>query len=524
MLSELLKRLPEALPAPAAPVPIGGIAFDSRRVEPGDLFVALPGGSTDGHRYIPEAIRRGAAAVVGTQALEPLPIPYARVKDSRRALAILSATFYGFPARRLTVLGVTGTDGKTTTATLLYRILVAAGRRAGLISTISVLIGERSLDTGLHVTTPEAPSVQRYLGEMVAAGITHVVIEATSHGLAQQRLGACEFDLAAVTNITHEHLDYHGSYKAYREAKASLFTGLAETLPKPQGNPRVAVLNREDSSYAYLAGLVEPLSPPLRVVSYGGNAGVPADVRALEVSQAPGGGLRFVAAGRDYRFAVESRLVGEYNVANCLAAIAAAIDGLGLDPSAAQEGIASLEGVPGRMEAIDLGQAFAAIVDFAHTPNALRRSLETARRLASGRVIAVFGSAGLRDRAKRRMMAQISAELADLTVFTAEDPRSESLDGILSEMAGGAEERGGVEGRTFWRIPDRGQALRFAFSLARPGDVVIACGKGHEQSMCFGETEYPWDDRQAMRAALAELLGVPGPAMPYLPTQEAGWK
>jgi UDP-N-acetylmuramoyl-L-alanyl-D-glutamate--2,6-diaminopimelate ligase len=191
---------------------------------------------------------------------------------------------------------------------------------------------------------------------------------------------------------------------------------------------------------------------------------------------------------------------------------------MGLEPRAVQTGLAAYPGVPGRMERIDLGQDFTAMVDFAHTPNALRRALEAARQLSSGRVIAVFGSAGLRDRLKRRMMAETSAELADLTVLTAEDPRSESLQAILVEMAAGMESRGGVEGQTFWRIPDRREALRFAVRQARPGDLVIACGKGHEQSMCFGETEYPWDDRLALRAALAEFLGVTGPEMPYLPT------
>jgi UDP-N-acetylmuramoyl-L-alanyl-D-glutamate--2,6-diaminopimelate ligase len=215
---------------------------------------------------------------------------------------------------------------------------------------------------------------------------------------------------------------------------------------------------------------------------------------------------------------VETHLIGEYNVSNCLAAITATVEGLGLKPEDARGGIAALPGIPGRMELIELGQDFLAIVDFAHTPNALRRALEAARQLTHGRVICVFGSAGLRDRLKRRMMAETSAELADLTVLTAEDPRTESLDDILAEMAAGALARQGVEGRTFWRIPDRGAAIRFALGLAEPGDVVMACGKGHEQSMCFGETEYPWDDRIAMRAALSDLLGIPGPAMPRLPT------
>jgi UDP-N-acetylmuramoyl-L-alanyl-D-glutamate--2,6-diaminopimelate ligase len=233
--------------------------------------------------------------------------------------------------------------------------------------------------------------------------------------------------------------------------------------------------------------------------------------------------------------------LGSYNISNCLAALTAAFYGLGITPEIAKQGIAALKGIPGRMERIDMGQKFTAIVDFAHTPNALKVSLEAARSLTpsplpapfgsatrgeelgvreKGRVIAVFGSAGLRDKEKRRMMAETSVELADLTVLTAEDPRTESLDGILEEMAAGARSKGGREGETFWRIPDRGEAIKFALSLAHEGDIVLSCGKGHEQSMCFGRTEYPWDDRIAMRAALSSLLGIEGPAMPYLPSQD----
>jgi UDP-N-acetylmuramoyl-L-alanyl-D-glutamate--2,6-diaminopimelate ligase len=236
-----------------------------------------------------------------------------------------------------------------------------------------------------------------------------------------------------------------------------------------------------------------------------------------------------MAESRDFRIPVSSRLVGAFNISNCLAALTAAVYGLKIKPETAAQGIAALEGVPGRMERIDLGQNFTAIVDFAHTPNALKVSLEAARQMLSsngdnggktGRVIAVFGSAGLRDRAKRRMMAEVSAELADLSVLTAEDPRTESLEGILAEMAAGARSKGGRDGATFWRVPDRGEAIRFALRLAREGDIVLSCGKGHEQSMCFGRREHLWDDRKAMRAALSELLGVEGPQMPYLPTQD----
>ena len=511
-LPQLFIDFPGAQPADLPAVPIGGIAIDSRLVEPGDLFVAMRGGKVDGHAYISQAVGRGAAAVIGEMPLEGGQIPYVRLDDSRRALTWLAAAFYDWPARRLTVTGVTGTDGKTTTSNLLYQILIAAGQKAGMVSTVNAVIGDEVLDTGFHVTTPDAHDVQRYLARMVAAGLTHVVLETTSHGWAQHRVDACEFDVGVVTNITHEHLDQHGSYEEYRQAKARLFKSMVWTRPKRQGNPRLGVINRDDGSYDFLDRFIT-----VNRKSYGLDER--ADVRA-ERAEYSASGIRFWCVSSDFRIAIESSLVGAYNVSNCLAAISAAVYGLGLPPEAAAQGIAALKSVPGRMERIDLGQDFTAVVDFAHTPNALKVTLEAARQLTDGRVIAVFGSAGLRDREKRRMMAETSVELADLTVLTAEDPRTESLDGILEEMAAGARSRGGVEGSTFWRVADRGEAIRFAVSLARHGDIVLACGKGHEQSMCFGMTEYPWDDRTAMRAALAGLLRSAGPEMPYLPSRD----
>lgn len=516
-LDELIQALPDVEASAAPRISVTGVCPDSRQITPGNIFVALEGEHSDGHQYIPEAIRRGAAAVVGSKPGLSVEVPYIRVVDGRLALARLSAAFWGYPAKQMTVIGVTGTDGKTTTANLIYHILQATGLKAGMISTVSANIGDRVLDTGFHVTTPEAPEVQRYLAEMAATGLTHVVLEATSHGLAQQRVAACEFDLAVVTNITHEHLDYHGSYTAYRQAKGRLFEELALTAEKPGGNFRAAVLNCDDDSYPFLKDMVERLRPPVRLVTYGMSTG--AMVRAGEVAS-DAQGLRFVARWEDLEINVRAKLVGEYNVSNCLAAIAVTAAGLGLEGEAVSRGIAAFQGVPGRMEAIQMGQDFLAFVDFAHTPNALRRALLTARKLTQGRVIAVFGSAGLRDRVKRRLMAEVSAELADLTILTAEDPRTESLETILEEMGAGALARGGIEGKNFWKVPDRGGALRLAVSLACPGDLVIACGKGHEQSMCFGAFEYPWDDRQALRAAISERFGIEGPEMPYLPTQD----
>jgi UDP-N-acetylmuramoyl-L-alanyl-D-glutamate--2,6-diaminopimelate ligase len=498
----------EALPH----VPVHAIVFDSRQVQPGDVFVALKGVSVDGHRFIQDAAEKGAIAAVGMQTLEKVSIPYICVEDTRPALAHLCAAFYGNPARKLTVIGVTGTDGKTTTSNLIYQILLATGHRAGIISTVNAVIGDEVIDTGFHTTTPDAPDTQRYLAQMVAAGLTHVVLESTSHGLSQHRVTGCEFDIGVVTNITHEHLDYHKTYEEYRAAKGRLFTMLAETPEKLQGNPRLAVLNRDDSSYDYLHELAR-----VRQVAYSLYPGVdvwPEDVKLLSE------GMSFVAVGKNFRQPTSSTLVGDYNISNILAAFSASVFGLGISPEVAARGIAALPGVPGRMEHIDLGQNFTAIVDFAHTPNALEVTLKTARQLTRGRVIAVFGSAGLRDREKRRMMAQVSIHMADVTVLTAEDPRTESLDDILAEMADAAVKEGGIEGDDFFRVPDRGDAIRKGLQLARSGDLVIACGKGHEQSMCFDTVEYPWDDRIAMRAALAELLGIKGETMPALPTSK----
>ncbi len=533
LLSHLFLDFPFPHPSDIPDVPISGIAIDSRAVKPGDLFVALVGGSVDGHDYIPKAVANGATAVVGEKDVAQIAnLRYIRLEDTRQALTWLAAAFHDWPARRLTVIGVTGTDGKTTTTNLIYKILLAAGLRAGMVSTVNAVIGDEVLDTGFHVTTPDAHDVQFYLARMVEAGLTHVVLETTSHGWAQHRVDACEFDVGVVTNITHEHMNEHGNYENYRAAKARLFESLERTLSKPQGNPRLAVINRDDRSFEFLDDFIKT-----KKINYGLQAS--ADVRAENIHYSPSG-IQFIAASKDFRVKVTSKLVGAYNVSNVLAALTATVCGLGIDPEVAARGIASLEGIPGRMERIDLGQPFTAIVDFAHTPNALKVALEAAREMlpspvigrgagGEGRVIVVFGSAGLRDKEKRRMMAEISAELADLSVFTAEDPRTESLDGILEEMATGARRRpersaegsrGGREGETFWRVPDRGEAIKFAVKLARPGDILLACGKGHEQSMCFGATEYPWDDRIAMRAALAELLGIPGPQMPYLPSQD----
>lgn len=513
LFSELLAAWPGVIARPDRDARIAApITENAAYIQPGGVFLARRGASVDGHDLIAEAVARGAAAVVGERPPDAVAcsVPYAQVPDGRAALGPLASAYYGHPSHRLVVIGVTGTDGKTTTAMLLHSILKAAGVRAGLISTVSALIGDEALDTGLHVTTPGADEVHGYLARMIAVGLTHAVLEATSHGLAQGRVGGVAFDAAVLTNVTHEHLDFHGTWEQYRDAKASLFQMAAESPRKP-GVPKIAVINADDPSADVFRQRAQGVD---RALTYALDA--PADFHAEEVVFAADA-TRLIVAGPDgLRVPVESALVGPFNVANLLAAAAAALAVLpdvATWRAALTAGVRAMPPIPGRMERIGEGQDFLAIVDFAHTPNALRRALEAARTMIAPdrRVIAVFGSAGLRDRAKRRMMAEIGARLADRVVLTAEDPRTESLDAILAEMADGCISQGGREGETFWRVPDRGRAVAFGCELARPGDLVIACGKGHEQSMCFGTVEHPWDDRAALRGALrgAPLLTLP---------------
>lgn len=481
---------------------IRGMTHDSRAVEPGALFVAYQGVSEDVHRYIPDALARGAAAVlierpVAEIAAELGPITQAtvvEVGDARLARGLIAATMWDHPSRALTVIGVTGTDGKTTTCTLAHAMLLAAGRRTGLISTVAAQIGTTALDTGLHVTTPEAEDVQAYLAAMRDAGLDSAVVEVTSHGLAQHRVAGIEFDVAVLTNITHEALEYHGTFEAYIEAKAMLFHALGQSPRRPD-QPKTSVLNASDPSAARLAHFPADLRLTYSISGA-------ADFRAEGLTHTPAG-LSFTAATPAGEVAVASPLIGFYNAANILAAMAAS-SALGAGPAAWRTGIAAVTAIPGRMELVNAGQPFVAVVDFAHTPNGLRHALTAVRELAAagGRVLAVFGCAGRRDPAKRALMGQAAGQLADVTVVTAEDPRSENLDDILDAVAGGLRSVGAQAGRDYVLEPDRFRAIQIAVSAARPGDVVIVCGKGHEQSMAFGTEEYPWDDRQALRSAL----------------------
>lgn len=529
-LNQLIPHLPDirSISGNQPNILYNNVTFDSRAVTPGSIYVALRGANADGHAYIPAALKNGAVAVIGTsEPVEEIPVPYLRVSDARSAMAAAAAALYGFPSRDLITIGVTGTDGKTSTSTILYQILKEAGLAVGMISTVSALINGEEIDTGFHVTTPESPDMQRFLAQMRDSGVTHVILEVTSHGLAQQRVAGIDFDIAVVTNITHEHLDYHKTREEYFAAKALLFEGLGRADNRKI--PPLAVLNFDDpDSLNYL----EPRTKVKKIRYAAESADASAFATVTGLKSTPNG-LDFEARFREMpnlrdnqSLKIHSPLIGKYNVNNVLAAMTAAIYGLNIVPEIAAQGVAKCSYIAGRMELIYMGQDFFAMVDFAHTPNALAKSLDSARSLlkehnpekTDARVIAVFGSAGLRDREKRLMMPAVSVEKADVTILTAEDPRTESLDEILRQMADEAVAKGGIMNQTVFVERDRGAAIRLALRMANPDDIVIALGKGHEQSMCFERTEYPWDDRIAMRAGLADLLNVDGPEMPYLPT------
>lgn len=462
---------------------VRGLAYDSRSVERGTLFFAVPGAHQDGHDFVQGAVAAGALAVVVERELPELPVPQIVVDRTRRALADAADAWFGQPSRDLTVIGITGTDGKTTTSFLAAELLRSGGRRPGLIGTVAVDVGDERLSNHDRNTTPEALELQALLARMVKAGNDSVVLEATSHGLALERTRNCRFEIGVVTTVTSEHLELHGTVENYRAAKARLI----EEAP-------LAILNADDDSFAYFRDRARD-----RVLTYA--IETDADLRATDLtSHAGGSAFAFVVEG--VRHEVRLPMPGRYNVSNALAALAIA-HASGVDLAAATEALAHTAGVPGRMERVDAGQPFAVVVDYAHTADSLAKVLQTLRPLTQGRLLAVFGSAGERDPTKRPAMGAVGARLADITIVTDEDPRLEDPRVINEAIAQGAREAGAVDGETLLVIDDRREAIARAVALARPGDVLVLAGKGHEESIFYGAESHPWDDRVVAREALA---------------------
>lgn len=424
---------------------------------------------------------------------------YGKIRNFQHFLgAVWEVIKAGYPARNLIVIGVTGTDGKTTTSHLIFTILHSAGIPVALISSIGAFIEDEDLDTGFHVTTPDPRQLQPLLSRFKNQGITHVVLEATSHGLDQHRVLGCNFKVGVLTNITHEHLDYHKTWERYRDAKAKLFCGVD-----------VAVLNSNDKSFDYM----KAVASNARVISY--SIGRRAVLEARKIKLTPQGCQFEIQDGRE-NIKITTSLLGKYNVSNILAAAGAA-RGLGVSWGKIKNGIEDFNGLVGRLERIDSsagsGQDFTVFIDFAHTPGGLENVLALLNKIKpkTGKLITVFGAAGERDRAKRWLMGEVSARLADFSVLTAEDPRTEDPEKIIDDIARGVRQKAKVwDGTSDWRrkghwcikIPERGEAIAFAIQkLAKGGDIVVICGKGHERSMAYDHTEYPWSDQEAARIA-----------------------
>jgi UDP-N-acetylmuramoyl-L-alanyl-D-glutamate--2,6-diaminopimelate ligase len=493
-LGALLSATRIAVPDGAAELDVRQIAYDSRRAKDRALFVAIRGFHRDGHDFVGDAVQRGAVAVVAERAIEK-SVPVAVVPDTRLALADLAAEFFDHPTRRLKLVGVTGTDGKTTTVQLISDVLESAGERTGFSTTVDFKLPGHVWPNDTRQSTQEAVEVQEFFAELLVAGGTWGVLEATSHALALQKLRGCEIDIAVFTNLSAEHLDYHGTLQKYLEAKSELFAMLPRSADK--GIAKTAVLNADDPKWRYLADRAEGA----RIMTYGIDAH--ADVQGTIVSSdAAGSRVRIAAQQGSTEFTLP--LVGRFNVHNALAAAAAGL-AAGATLQHAREALTRARAVRGRMERVELGQPFSVIVDYAHTPESLDKVLGLLRPLTKGKLIAVFGSAGERDRAKRPALAEVAAKHADLFVITQEDPRLEEPTKILDEIEAGAIGAGKRRGTDYLVIDDRRKAVSEAIKRASPEDTVLLAGKGHEGSIIVGEEKRPYDEASAARDALKAL-------------------
>lgn len=462
---------------------VESLCYDSRQCRPGALFFALRGAKDDGSKFVAQAAQQGAVAIVSDAALSACALPFIQVPNARAAMAEMAAAFYGRPADSLKVMGVTGTNGKTTTAFLVKHILDADQRRCGLIGTVKYCVGDREIDAPR--TTPESVDLQELLAEMIGAGSKAVAMEVSSHALVQHRARGIGFDAAVFTNLTQDHLDFHKTMEKYFEAKAILFEGLAKQKKKGR-----AIINIDDR---YGRFLVERFEKQVQVVTYG--LGVHANFRATNVRfDATGSSFQLTAKGREYL--VRLPLIGSFNIYNALGALAAA-NAMGMELRAAVAAIAKAPQVPGRLERVNAKRNFQVFVDYAHTDDALRNVIRTLKELKPRNLITVFGCGGDRDRAKRPLMAAAAEEYSDWCILTSDNPRSEDPLSILADI------RKGLRGKRFEEIPDRAEAINRAVQLAGDGDIILLAGKGHETYQEFaGGKRIPFDDVAVARRAI----------------------
>lgn len=495
-LHELVRGVPGAILEGNGDVEITGIAYDSRGVKPGDLFVAVEGLHVDGHVFINDAIKRGAPALAVQRTVKvPPEVPIIRMQSTRTGLAEVAAEFYGRPSRRLKLAGITGTDGKTTTTHMAEHVLQASGVVAGAMSTVSFKVSGREVDNLSGQTTTEAPEVQAWLARMVEANAACAVIETTSHALVQERVRACDFDVAAFTNVGRDHLDYHATWEDYLEAKARLIDLAANASDK--GIEKTALLNRDDPSYEWLAR--RPIS---RRWTYGLTTA--SDLHPLELNVSESGS-RFRMKTPLGETEVVLNVPARFNIYNALCAAGVCL-ALGVPAEDIGQGLAGFEGVRGRLEPVDLGQDFRVYIDFAHSAGALASALAELRPFTRARLIVVFGSTARSDH-DRPGMGRAAAELSDFFVITTDDPMSEDPVEIAREVQSGAE--GKAAGKDYEIVIDRRAAIRRAIEIARPGDCVLLAGKGHEHTMQTASGAEPWDERAEAEAAIRERLAVP---------------
>ncbi len=474
-------------------VEIKGLAYDSRNVKEGYLFFALKGIHTDGHHFISRAVKRGAKAVFHSDDLPSYidGITYIKVRNTRTVMAPVSAFFYSYPAKKLIMTGVTGTDGKSTTVSLIHQLLTFSGIKAGFISTVQYDNGSGAVKNHYRQSTPEATEIHKILQQMVDNGCTHAVIEATSHGLSpiNNRLGSITFDAAVLTNISHEHLEFHKTIERYTDDKANLFRAVHQ-------DTGACIINRDDP----FAPFFEKASSA-EVFSYSIiNRNADLSVEGIEESQ---DGEKFTLISGENKWKGQIRLPGVFNIENTLAALLVVSRVLGTDIGHLVPFLPCLQPVNGRMNYINCGQDFFVLVDYAHTPGAFRKLFPLLNKRKKNRLIAVFGSAGERDLEKRKTQGEIAGTYADIIVLTDEDPRGEDSGKILSDIAEGCRAKG--KGNDLFIIPDRTEAIRFALKYAQKDDLVILLGKGHENSILYKDTSIPWDEKETAVSLLHEL-------------------